>query len=235
MKLTKTKLKQIIKEELKEGWNPFSSDKDDPIGNLKSMLKDSKKLLNDLESDKLTVGMAAMTADNQRDKTSKLQQKVLEKGDSRQIEKMKKIVDMIMKLHRVVFDRDEAEQRSSEDRRQPAYGIEPTWGGGLTQAGPIRESNMKLTKSKLKQIIKEEVKKMFEAGYSTGGLRYGPEEGRNIVVHTQEPQKGEGRVLAIGPQGVLVMWEDGTQQLADPGVIMTVQDAAYKQEKMSQF
>ena len=157
MKLTKSKLKRIIQEELKEGWNPFSSDKDDPIGNLKSMLKDSKKLLNDLESDKLTVGMAAMTADNQRDKTSKLQQKVLEKGDSRQIEKMKKIVDMIMKLHRVVFDRDEAEQRSSEDRRQPAYGIEPTWGGGLTQAGPIRESNMKLTKSKLKQLIKEEL------------------------------------------------------------------------------
>ena len=94
---------------------------------------------------------------------------------------------------------------------------------------------MKLTKTRLKEIIKEEVQKMFETGYSIGGLRYGPEEGRNIVVHDQEPEKGEGLVLAVGPQGVLVRWEDGTQQLSDPAVIRTVQDAQYKKKKMSQF
>ena len=87
---------------------------------------------------------------------------------------------------------------------------------------------MKITKARLKEIIKEEYSGILE---EAGRRRFGPEEGRNMVVHTQEPDKGVGRVLAIGPQGVLVKWEDGTQQLSDPGVIMTVEDYEHKKSK----
>ena len=86
---------------------------------------------------------------------------------------------------------------------------------------------MKITKARLKEIIKEELELVTEAGRR----RFGPEKGRNMVVHTQEPDKGVGRVLAVGPQGVLVKWEDGTQQFSDPGVIMTVEDYEHKKSK----
>ena len=59
---------------------------------------------------------------------------------------------------------------------------------------------MKLTKSKLKQIIKEELVSVLEGKYKVG----------DAVVHDSE-ELGKGKVVAVGPgkEGVIVVkWND---------------------------
>ena len=93
---------------------------------------------------------------------------------------------------------------------------------------------MKLTKTKLKEIIKEEIAKLLaESNIDDRSVRV--PSGRNYagelpykvgdeVINTEDPDLRTVTVVSIGPQGVVVLYPYGEETL-DPNVVITLDDA----------
>jgi len=85
---------------------------------------------------------------------------------------------------------------------------------------------MKLTKSQLIKVIKEELKEAYGGALGPFPGRYNKKRpadaaAGDTVSHEQEPELGQGLVLAVGPQGTLVKWPS-SRRLHDPRVLKVV-------------
>ena len=85
---------------------------------------------------------------------------------------------------------------------------------------------MKITKRQLRKIIKEELSEVYGGALGPFPGRYNKKRpsdasAGDTVEHEQEPELGQGQVLAVGPQGTLVKWAN-FRRLHDPRVLKVV-------------
>ena len=92
---------------------------------------------------------------------------------------------------------------------------------------------MKLTKARLKRIIKEELKavRLIE-GRGTYDLK-----GGDKVSHKNEPERGIGTVRAVdlAKRVVSVAWENGTRQRHDPSSLKLIKEESAKILRENEF
>ena len=151
MKITKSQLKQIIMKEMDEGLSDF-------VGNIKGKAMAGLKTLVDPFKD-------ATDRELELDVMKNIIQKQVPEGTDLNDDEAEKLIDFLV----AAFLKSPAMQKKYRGDKHYAMDLAviALSDSSAGAPGPVAENKMKITKSQLKQLIKEELQKVLHEG---GGM-----------------------------------------------------------------